>query len=81
MHPAEIRRHVRQQPFLPVRVFVSDGSTYDVHDPEYVYIDRREVAIGLEIGEGGVPQRTAYIDPVHITRIEPLPRSNGARSE
>jgi hypothetical protein len=47
MHLEEIRRHLRQQPFLSVRIFVSGGS--------------------------------AYLDPIHITRIEPI--INGEKAQ
>jgi hypothetical protein len=79
MHPEEVRRHLRQQPFLPIRVFVSDGSTYDVHDPAYTYVSRREVVIGMDIGENQLPRRSAYLDPIHITRVEPLVNGEGTR--
>ena len=82
MSPEQVRKHVRQEPFIPVRIYVSDGSAYDVRDPEYVYVDRREISIGIEIGDDGVPNRTAYVDPLHITRIEPIvtgPSTNGHR--
>ena len=72
MHPLEVRRHLREPPFKPVRLFMSDGSTYDVPDREYTYVSRREVIVALEIGPDGLPRRSAYLDPVHITRIEPL---------
>jgi len=35
-------------------------------------ISKREVVIGLDAGKGLFPERNAYIDPVHITCIEPI---------
>jgi hypothetical protein len=72
MRAEEIRSHVRAQPFRPFRVFVSDGSSYDVHHPELIFVTHREVVIAQELGESDIPERSAYVDPVHITRIEPL---------
>lgn len=77
MHPKEVRRHLDQQPFLPFRIYVSDGSTYDVREPSFAYVSQREIVVGLEAYDSGVPKRSAYLDPVHVTRIEPL--VNGAR--
>jgi hypothetical protein len=76
MHPEEIRKHVRKQPFRPFRVFMSDGSKYDVHHPELILVARREVFITTVLGEDDIPERVAWCDPIHVTRIEPL---NGNR--
>ena len=72
MRAEEIRKHVRVQPFRPIRVYVSDGASYDVRHPEMMYVSRTEVIIGLDAENGDIPERSVYCDPVHITRIEPL---------
>ena len=82
MRAQQILAHLRKQPFVPIRIFVSDGATYDVRHPGMAAVSTVEVVIGLEPTSGpasfedDVPQRFAYCDPVHITRIEPL---NGAK--
>ena len=73
----EIRAHVRKQPFQPIRVFISDGSFYDVLHHDFMLIGRTEVVIGLASDPDDFPKQKAFIDPVHITRIEPI---NGKRS-
>jgi hypothetical protein len=72
MRPEDIRTHVKREPFRPVRVFVSDGATYDVRHPEMMMVGRTEVVIGIGTGNGEVFDRFAYCDPIHVTRIEPL---------
>ena len=72
MRPDEIRAHLHKRPFQPIRIFVSDGSSYDVRHPEMMFVTRREVVIGLDAGDDRIPERSAYCDPVHITRIEPI---------
>lgn len=80
MRAEEINNHVRRQPFEPFRVFVSDGSNYDIHHPELILVGRHDVVITIEVGENDIPERFAYCDPVHITRIEPL-NGNRRRSD
>jgi len=75
MRADEIRAHLRKQPFRPIRVFISDGSYYDVRHPELMLVTRTEVVIAMDAGDDQIPERSAYCDPVHITRIEPI---NGA---
>ncbi len=72
MRPDEIRAHLRKQPFRAIRIYISDGSSYDVRHPEMMFVTRTEVVIGLDPGDGDIPERSVYCDPVHITRIEPL---------
>ncbi|MCP4589178.1 MAG: hypothetical protein GY842_00400 [bacterium] len=72
MRPAQILVHLRKQPFAAIRVFLSDGSSYDVRHPEMAAVSRAEMVIGLEPTEDDVPDRFVYCDPVHITRIEPI---------
>lgn len=76
MRPNDIITRLRKQPFEPLRVFISDGKSYDVRHPEMIMVGRSEVVIGLAQSKGEPFDRLAYCDPVHITRIEPL---NGKR--
>ncbi len=72
MRAQRILAHLRKIPFVPIRVFISDGSTYDVRHPENAAVSSAEMVIGLEPFEDDVPHRFAYCDPMHITRIEPI---------
>ena len=76
MRPKEILTHLRRQPFAPIRVHVSDGASYDVSHPEMMAVTTAVVFIAQPPEADGVPERSVYCDPVHITRIEPL---NGTR--
>ncbi len=76
MRPDEIRAHLRKQPFRPIRVYISEGSSYDVRHPELILVTRTEVVIALDPGNDAIPERSTYCDPVHITRIEPLDGEN-----
>lgn len=76
---------VRKQPFEPFRLYLSDGSQYDVRHPEMIAVSRRTVAIPLGPQKGDVADRLAICDPLHIVRVEPINgriagrRHNGAR--
>ncbi len=72
MRPDEIRAHLRREPFRPIRIYISDGSSYDVRHPELMFVSRAEVVIGLDAGDDELPERCVYCDPLHITRIQPL---------
>ena len=72
MRPDEIRAHVRKQPFEPIRVFVSDGLHFDVLHHDFMIVGRHEVIVAMAESSSEFPYRTAYLDPVHVTRIEPI---------
>lgn len=62
---------MREQPFRPFQVFVSDGSAYDVRHPELIMVTRRNVNIARPTANGDeLPDAYVRCDPVHITRIE-----------
>ena len=72
MRAQEIQEHVRKRPFVPIRVFLSDDSRHDVRHPEFIFVMQREIVIGAPSRGDGIPESAVYIDPIHITRIEPI---------
>src|SRR5437660_992330 len=65
---------LRQQPFRPFRLFVSDGATYDVPHPDLCMAGPRIAIIGIPPPGTAAPvlDRFAVVDLVHVTRLEPL---------
>ncbi|MBI2932728.1 MAG: hypothetical protein HYY16_13860 [Planctomycetes bacterium] len=61
---------------MPIRFFLSDGSKHDVRHPEFILVTPREIVIATPSRAEALPERLVFIDPVHITRIEPI---NGRR--
>lgn len=72
MNPETLREQVRKRPFEAFRVYLSDGSHYDIRHPEMIAITRRDVAIASGPGNDELPDRLATCDPLHIVRVEPL---------
>ena len=72
MRPDDIRAHLRREPFQPVRVYISDGSRYDVRHPEMMLVTRTEVIIAIDPGRDAIPDQKVFCDPIHITRIQPV---------
>ncbi len=76
MRPNVILAHVRKQPFVPFRVHISDGASYDVPHPEMILVTSNTVVIAQPPIAEGVPEHSVLCDPIHVTRIEPI---NGAK--
>jgi len=73
MAPEELREVLRQQPFQPFRLVMTDGRSFDVRHPDLMMVGRRSAMVGLT----GQPGRTYYeravqVDLLHIIRLEPL---------
>lgn len=63
---------MKAQPFVPFRIQVSDGATYEIPHPDFVLITHRTLHIGIP-GRREFPLDTAICDLTHVTRLEPLP--------
>ena len=73
MAPQDIRRELLAVPFNPVRLYLSDGSHYDVRAPGHAYMELTRLTIGIDIDrETNLPRNSVYAAPNHVTRIEPL---------
>lgn len=81
MHVVEVRARIRKHPFVPFRLYVSDGSRYDVLHHDFAMVTSRHVTVAVGAPSADdFPDRQVDIDPLHITRIEPLePSPNGHR--
>jgi hypothetical protein len=82
MSPEAFRAELRRQPFVPLRVHLTDGTTYDVRHPEMVLLKKREVYIGQETAPGsGIAGECDLVSMLHVVRVEqigePRRRRNG----
>jgi hypothetical protein len=80
--PEDVEKKLRRQPFQPFRLYLSDGTAYDVRHPELVLLGRRSLVLGLTgRPEDTLYERTVDVDLLHIVRMEHLPsqrrRGNG----
>jgi hypothetical protein len=82
--PEELRSSLRQQPFEPFRILMTDGTGYDIRQPDLLWIGQRVAYVGL-VGQPGQTffERSVKVDLLHVIRIEPLesapsPPTNGA---
>lgn len=72
MSPSEIEKHRHAAPFKPFRIHVSDGASYDIRQPHHLYVTQRQIVVGIGPAKDGIPTTSAYIDPLHVTRLEPI---------
>jgi hypothetical protein len=73
MSPLELRDNLRQQPFEPFRLVMSDGEGFEVRHPDLLWVGQTTAYVGLT-GEPGQTffERSVKVDLSHVIRTEPL---------
>ena len=70
----DIQRRLRQSPFIPVRIIISSGQTFDVLHPDLVLVGRRDITIGMASTENPTQyEQTTRVPIMHVTALEDLP--------
>jgi hypothetical protein len=82
MRPDDILQLLRQRPFQPFRIHLSNGALYEVRHPELALVSRSTMYIFKPAADLPYPGVENYdlIALVHINHVEPLPTSSPAIS-
>jgi hypothetical protein len=74
MRPDAVQKLLRQIPFESLRIVLTDGTTYDIHHPELILVERSIVKIGAAVAQLPRPlsHRDFVIALIHIVRLEPI---------
>ena len=75
MTRADLASRVRQHPFAPFRLVLTEGTAYQIHRPEQVMLGRDSVVIGLpsQNGEEDFFETTVLVYLYHVVNVEPIP--------
>ena len=68
----EIQRLLERQPFRPFRIFVSDGTEYEIRNPQSTAVERPVLTIVYPVvaTEETVIERMVRVAIIHVTRLE-----------
>ena len=73
MRAEEFVQLLRRAPFVPFRIHLTDGTTFDIRHPEFVLVLRSRIDIGIPGNDAlGILDRVEYCSLLHIVRIEDL---------
>jgi hypothetical protein len=70
----DIQARLRERPFRPLRIIVSEGLRYDITHPDLVLVGQRDLMIGF-----ATPDRPTVYDQVvrvalvHVVGLEEIP--------
>jgi hypothetical protein len=73
MSPEDFKEKVRQRPFEPFRICLTDGRAYEVRHPDLIMAGRRSAVIGMAnpSDPDHLYDRYTIVDLLHIVRLEP----------
>ncbi len=79
MRSEDLRQFLRQEPFRPIRLTLTDGRTYDVRHPELVILGRSSVIIGFPEADDPEPVYDDFVvvSLLHVMQAQPV---DGAES-
>jgi hypothetical protein len=71
---ARLRRH----PFVPFRLILSSGTTYDIVHPEMLFVSKSGLTVatydrGQQPAPDEIPMREALVSYLHVAATEDLP--------
>jgi hypothetical protein len=75
MTRSDFAKRVKQRPFVPFRLVLTEGTAYEIRHPEQVMLARDSVVIGVpsQTGEEDFFETTALVDLFHVVKLEPIP--------
>jgi hypothetical protein len=77
MAPEELRGLLREQPFQPFRIMMTDGTHHDIRHPDLLWVGARTAYVGLT-GDPGQTffERSVRIGLLHVTQAIPISSSH-----
>lgn len=77
MKPLHIKELQVKRPFVPFRLRLADGSSYEIHHPELLWVTNTLIGIasGIDQPTTGVPEDVVLCSPEHIVSAELLRKS------
>ena len=74
MTRSDLLKRIKQRPFFPFRLVLTEGTSYEVRHPEQIMVARDSAVIGLPSQpEQDFFETTVLVDLFHVVRLEPMP--------
>jgi hypothetical protein len=80
VRPDDIVEMLQQKPFQRFRIFLSDGTVYEIRHAELIKVGRSKILIFFPTVDEphAVFERYVSASLLHITRLEPVPPAEAA---
>ena len=74
----EFKDVFRRRPFVPVRLVMSSGQSFEVRHPEMAFLSRTSIYVANGDIRDGVPAEYRIFSLLHVTAIEPIETPSAA---
>jgi hypothetical protein len=79
MRPNDLVTWLRASPFVPFRIRMTSGRTFDIRHPEMLRVGRTTVNVFSFIGQAAdIYERMEMISPLLIESVEPIEAAHPA---
>ena len=72
MRALEFVELLRRKPFIPLRIHMSDGMTYDIFHPDNIIVSLSRVDIGRGSEPHGIVDRVDYCWLEHVVWVDEI---------
>jgi len=73
MKPEDIKRLLERSPFVPFRLHLSNGDTFDVRHPDFVWVFKARLEVAVPSSDNSsIMDHAEHISLLHIARVEEL---------
>lgn len=80
MRALEFVELLKRRPFVPLRIYMADGMTYDIFHPDNIIVSLSRVDIGRGSEPNGIVDRVDYCSLEHVVRIEEIAKETKSKS-
>jgi len=75
MTSADLQRLVGQKPFVPLRMYLTDGTVHDIRNREFIWVGTGMAVLVVPLhdqtdADKPLIERTIHIDLRHIVKVE-----------
>ena len=63
---------MRARPFIPLRIHLSDGRSFDVRHPEMMLVTKSFLYVAVSLTPGVIAEHTERIAIMHVTSVKEL---------
>jgi hypothetical protein len=67
-----LKTALARRPFAPFRVVLSSGDGYEIRHPEFAWLVKGGLYVGLSADNDELPERAVFCSMLHIAAIEHL---------
>jgi hypothetical protein len=81
MRAEELKELLDVEPFVPLRIHLTDGKAFDIYHPDAVLVLRGRVDIGVPADDDGrIMDRVEHCSLLHVVRVEELRNEKPGRT-